>query len=637
MDNQEQHLVRRRRASVEEMVRLSHAEIQPADFFKAFLGRLLQAFEAEGGSLWLQNNATRDQVTPLIQSQPPEGMEELQSENVQNVVLRTLDSTKPLLIAPDRAIAAAPQSTAEDAYLDYLTLMCVPFVVDNDSTGCFFAYRTQPSADNFTPDDIYHAQNLLTYVSIYLLNHRLKTVETATKRLDAVTKLSEEFLTTLDEERVCIAAVNLGAEVVQYDRCSISLGYPGALKLVAVTKQDLVEAKSVMARKICEVSEHFLARGEPTLVTRKTLGQIEDEDSRRSIEEYLELTGMETTYSIPMKTGERTLGVMLFESYSEGAFDERSIHNMGYLGAHTVRALGRSHQYSSLPMIKGWEALSRARGRVQAMPRHKRYIISGLILTAILALIFMPWGYSVSGDCVVEVSNARFVYAPFDKAALKEMLVKEGDYVREGQIIAKLDDEPLQNQRQSLITSRNAAKYRMNVAENIRDVAEKNRQKLMMLQYDIQIDLVKEQIRKCNLRSPIEGTVLTKNLEQLEGRVVDTTSRICQVASTREMRITVQVPEEKMSDIYENQPATTVITTFAGEEIEGKVSVVPQESTPGMGGKNVFLVEIPLANEDGKYKPGMMGKTKLHSGTRALGEVIFGDIWHFIKTKLGFD
>ncbi len=33
----------------------------------------------------------------------------------------------------------------------------------------------------------------------------------------------------------------------------------------------------------------------------------------------------------------------------------------------------------------------------------------------------------------------------------------------------------------------------------------------------------------------------------------------------------------------------------------------------------------------------MMGKTKLYAGQRPLGKVIFGDIWDFIKSKLGLD
>lgn len=634
MDNQEQHLVRRARASIEEIARLSHAEIQPADYFKTFLGRLLQIIEAEGGSLWLQNNATRDTVTPLIQTQPPEGIEELQSDNVKNVVLRTLDNAKPLLIAPERGIE---QSGSEDAYLDCLTLICVPFFVDNDSTGCFFAYRLQSSGENFGPDDVYHAQNLLTYVSTYLLNHRLKIAETATKRLDALAKISEEFLSTLDEERVCIAAVNLSAEVVSYDRCSVLIGHPGTLKLMAVTKQDLIEAKSVMARKIREVAERCLALGRAMLATKQTLGQIEDENFRRAMEEYLELTGMETICSVPVKAGEETLGMMLFESYKENGFDERALHNISYLVSHTGRALARAHRYSDLPLIKGWEALGRAKSRIKAMPRHKLYIISAFVLAAIIALVVVPWDYNISGDCVVEVGERRFLFAPFENATIKQVLAKEGEHVENGQVIARIDDERLQNQLQTLGTARGAAEHEMRVAEDRGNVAEKERQLLKMQQYDLQMELVKQQIAQCELRSPIAGTVLTKDMAELEGRVVNTTARICEIASTGGMRIIVQVPEDKVSKVYAGQQATTLITTYHGEEINGEVSLVPQESTPGLAGKNVFLVEVPLENRDGRYKPGMMGKTKLHSGRRALGEVIFGDIWDFIKSKLGLD
>jgi multidrug resistance efflux pump len=632
MENQEQHLARRRRGSIEEIVRLSHAEIQPADFFKSFLGRLLLIFDAEGGSLWVQNNAARDTATPLIQTPAPEGMVELQPENVKNVVLRTLDSAKPLLISPDRAIAA--HASAEEAYLDYLTLICVPFVVDSESSGCLFLYRAQPAADNFTPDDIYHAQNVLTHVSVYLLKYRLNTAEAISKRLDHVVKLSEEFLNTLDVEKVCIAAANLTTGVVPYDRCSISLGRPGSLEVAAVTKQDLIEVKSVMARKIREISERLLAKGEPMAITSETVGQIEKEEFRKEVEEYFELTGMKSIYSMPLKAGEETLGVMLFESYTPNAFDDRGVHNMGYLAVHTSRAIVRARQYSNLPLIKGWEAIARARQKVKSMPRHKLYIISGLVVAAFLAMIFVPLDYNVAGDCMVELKDRPFVYAPF-KARIKEVIVNEGQKVKAGDVLIKLDHEDLDNLLKAHQADYKKAQKLIHAAEAGQNEAEVQRLRVEMEQAGADVKRIETEIARCDLRSPIDGTVLTRGLKELAGKVVDVNERICEIGSTGSMKIIVQVPEDKVSLVSEGQEAATVVTTFHDQEIKGRVSHVPLESTPGLKQSNVFLVEIPLDNSSGKYSAGLMGKTKIHCGKRKLGAVIFGDILEFVRNKLG--
>jgi len=634
MENPEQHLARRRRGSIEEIVRLSHAEIQPADFFKSFLQRLLLIFDAEGGSLWIQNNATRDTATPLIQTSVPEGMEELQPENVKTVVLRTLDSAKPLLISPDRSISE--HASPEEAYLDYLTLVCVPFVVDSESNGCLFLFRSQPAADNFTPDDIYHAQTILTHVSVYLLKYRLNTAEAVSKRLDSVVKLSEEFLTTLDVDKVCIAAVNLTTGIVPYDRCSVSLGRPGLLKVAAVTKQDLIEAKSVMARKIREISERLLAKGEPVLVTSETVGQIEDEKLRKEIEEYFELTGMKSLYCVPLKAGEEMLGVMLFEGYEPKTFDDRSIHNIGYIAAHTSRALVRARQYSHLPLIKGWEAISRAKQKVKSMPRHKLYIISGLVVAALLAMIFVPLDYNVSGDCILELKDKSYIYPPF-RAKVKEVFVKEGQKVVKDQLLIELDHEDLDNQLKTREGDLGKADRLIKAAEAAQDEAATQRFRVEKEQAANEVERLKAEIALCYLRSPIDGTVLTHGLKELKGKVVDVNERngVCEVDDTDRMTIIVQVPEDKVSLVSEGQEATTVITTFHDIAVEGRVSRVPLESTPGLRQTNVFLVEIPLDNSSGKYSAGLMGKTKIHCGTRKLGAVIFGDIVEFIRNKLG--
>jgi multidrug resistance efflux pump len=634
MDNQEQHLARRRRSSIEEISRLSHAEIQPADFFKSFLGRLMQIFDAEGGSIWVQNNATRDTATALIQTAAPEGMEELQPENVKNVVLRTLDSAKPLLISPDRAIAA--HASTEEAYLDYLTLICVPFVIDSESRGCLFLFRAQPIAENFTADDIYHSQNLLTHVSVYLLKHRLNSTEAATKRLDNVVKLSEEFLTTLDVEKVCIAAVNLTTSLAPYDRCSISLGRRGALRVVAITKQDLVEAKSLMARKIRAITERLLAKGEPTMMTTETVGQIEDEKSRKEMSDYFELTGMKCVYAVPLKAGDKTIGLMLFEAYSPTAFDERSVHNMNYVASHTTRALQRASQYSNLPMIRGWEAIGRMRQKIKAMPRHKFYIITGLLLSALLAMIFVPWNYHVSGDCMVELKEGHTIYAPF-KAKIKEVRVSEGQKVSKDQVLIVLDHDDLDQYKARLLTSYEEAMQQMRGAQSRNDEADRKRWELKAQECLLEVKQTQHDIDQCELKSPIDGTVVTRKPADLVGKVVDGGEGICQVGDLRHMKITVQLPEDKLSLVREGQETTTTITTFHEEEIKGLVSHVPLESTPGTGAKpaNVFLVEVPLDNASGKYSMGLMGKTKVHCGKRRLGTVIFGDIWEFISNMLG--
>ena len=116
-------------------------------------------------------------------------------------------------------------------------------------------------------------------------------------------------------------------------------------------------------------------------------------------------------------------------------------------------------------------------------PRHLRVLaiwIVGLLVVTVLCLIVVPWQQTVSGTGKVTVFSPMFRPQTIDaqlSGRLKHWLVKEGDWVKSGQVVAELVDidpkfqgpdqvDLLNKQRDALMARRQATLARMTALEN---------------------------------------------------------------------------------------------------------------------------------------------------------------------------
>jgi HlyD family secretion protein len=133
----------------------------------------------------------------------------------------------------------------------------------------------------------------------------------------------------------------------------------------------------------------------------------------------------------------------------------------------------------------------------------------------------------------------------------------------------------------------------------------------------VQIDQLRDQLRKCHIKTPVKGTVLEKYVEC--GEFVSVGKPLFKMADTQEMFLRAYVTSSQLKDIKLGQK----VTVFADygdnqrKEYKGTVSWISSRSeftpktilTDDERADLVYAVKVAIKN-DGFVKIGMYGEAK---------------------------
>jgi multidrug efflux pump subunit AcrA (membrane-fusion protein) len=229
---------------------------------------------------------------------------------------------------------------------------------------------------------------------------------------------------------------------------------------------------------------------------------------------------------------------------------------------------------------------------------------------------FAEGDFRVSADTVIEGEIQRVVTSPF-AAYVAESEVRAGDIVKQGQVLAILDDRDLKLEQIKLLGQKNqlASQYREAMANHDRAQVRITMAKSGQIQ--AQLDLLDYKLARTKLVAPFDGVVVSGDLSQALGAPVEKGQVIFEVAPLDAYRIILQVDERDITYLKEKQLGTLVLSSIPDEELYFTVKTITPVST-AKEGKNYFRVEAELDELSQNLRPGMEGVGKVKIGRENL-------------------
>lgn len=263
--------------------------------------------------------------------------------------------------------------------------------------------------------------------------------------------------------------------------------------------------------------------------------------------------------------------------------------------------------------------------------RAKRIVTISAAVLGVLSML-LPFTYRVAADCILQPTTRRTVAAPFENR-LYRTYAKPGDEVEAGQILAELDGREIRVALAEAIAARSAAFKK-------RDDAMVSGQPAMVQMTQLEaerlsLEAERLQFRNDNLmiRSPVDGVVLTGDLERSEGVPVTSGQKLFEVAPLDEMLMEIAIPETEVRHVTVGDTVELRLESDgAGERNSTLSSLYPVSEI--QDGRNVFVGEALLPNPDGNLRPGMKGSARIETGRRALGWILFHRIYEYLRLKL---
>lgn len=251
--------------------------------------------------------------------------------------------------------------------------------------------------------------------------------------------------------------------------------------------------------------------------------------------------------------------------------------------------------------------------------KQKRITYSAI--TVLSLLLSAPWPYRLACDCELQTVKRRYVAAPYD-GQLKEVLVAPGDLVTAGQILARMDRSELEWRiaAQDAEYQRASKQHDSSMAQ--RETSSVQVARLEMKRISAELGMLRQRAENLEIRSPIDGVVLAGDPKQLEGARLTVGQTLFETGPLDKMLVEIYIPHDEVTHFQVGNRASVRLDALPHRTFEGDVVHLNPQSE-SREGKNIFVAEVNLDNDNHLLRPGMIGRSRLTTTSHAIAWNLF--------------
>ncbi|MHA3772671.1 efflux RND transporter periplasmic adaptor subunit [Verrucomicrobiota bacterium sgz303538] len=553
-------------------------------------------------------------------------------------------------------------------------------------------YVTQQNYSEF----ISFLTSLASHVEQHLQSRRLGSVVLENQRLHHILKFSSDIAGSLDPLEVSRLAANYGRDLLGCERCSVLTLQGDRWQVLAISGQEVVEKKSSMVKAMTAfVGAHarpdqffkivpgMKVEGQPrpelVVLSKKELlaraeassngngtadGSSSDHGNgalspeiRRTDEidlAYFDHSHVVSAAIAPMFDHEQQLtGAYFAESTAEGFFENApgakdasaSQRLTEWLATHTGRSLQAARDYNSLPFLAVTKRLRDTRSALTGRKRGRFLFRISVAAAVLLGAALYPKMDQVEGSCAVTPVH-RSIIVPEVPGRVDKIFVREGERVTKGQPIAQLDKTRLETELEAAHQDRARTEAE---ADRYRGAGDEAGAQVALLQARVaeqQEKKLEQDIAATTLRSPIDGVVMTKDIELHSGEFLQPGSLFAEVAALDAWELQVEVSEKRIGRVEkaleETKPLDVnyILYSQSAYKLNGKLEGPQQISAMAYPREKdqVFIVTLRdiavPANLKDQLRPGLTGRAKIALGREPMSWWTTKRISDWLRLKL---
>lgn len=192
-----------------------------------------------------------------------------------------------------------------------------------------------------------------------------------------------------------------------------------------------------------------------------------------------------------------------------------------------------------------------------------------------------------------------------------QIMVEEGQVIKKGQVIAKLDDRDYRSRLARIEANYKLAKldYDRYVAlseQKITSESKKDETEARLKDLAAQRTEARLALSRTLITSPISGRLNELKVEV--GDLLMPSDDVAQILQFDEVKVTVGVPESDVAAVFDLEEADVVIEALGNRSIKGKKIFLSRQPRTLA---RLYDLELGIPNEDGRILPGMFAKVEL--------------------------
>jgi RND family efflux transporter MFP subunit len=263
-------------------------------------------------------------------------------------------------------------------------------------------------------------------------------------------------------------------------------------------------------------------------------------------------------------------------------------------------------------------------------PRHMALKLSVAAVVAAIAFFSIAEGdYQVTADAALEGAVQRAIAAAMP-GYIAEAGARAGDIVRQGDLLAAIDDRDLRLERLNWVSQRAQRQREYSEALAAHERARVRVLSAQLDQAEAQLALLDEQLSRTRILAPFDGIVVNGDLSQSLGAPVERGDVLFELAPLNAYRVIMKVDERDIARVEVDQEGYLALSSMPNE----KLPLVVEKITPVSEveeGRNYFRVEAAVKGGIDKLRPGMEGVGKIHIERRKLVWIWTHKLVHWLR------
>jgi multidrug efflux pump subunit AcrA (membrane-fusion protein) len=645
--------------SLGEMARLAKSGMPFDRLAQTLLDETVHILAAVGGAVWLGSGASSLRLQHQVNYHLLNGEA---GESFHPQLLEFARTEGETVVVPPGGVTVGTKSVPNPT--DY-TLLVAPLSIDQQVVGFFEVIQRSTTSAAAVRGN----RRLLALVSELAADHlrrqEIRELRDERLRTQQFEALTERIHGSIDLRTVAYEVANGGRQLIECDRVSIAVRKGRRFKVIAISGVDSANRRSNAVRRLEELAARVAVAGEavwhddgasndaiaPQIA--ELLQGHADEVHPRTIG-VIPLTAVKSEQS---SVRAPVVGVLIVEQFSS-VLDSASRERATSAARHSGLAVANALRYESLPTIP----FLRRRSEQLAQRGLRMSIIlpalTGVVLVASLFVIPMTFNVHAEGD--LQPEQQQHLFAPFE-GQVAAIRVEHGQRVAANDVLIELRSTEIDLESQRIqgefdVTQKRIAAIESSLLQidnsDDEDIARMNQlaaeqeelRQLLSSQQE-QLATLRSQREKLIIRSPMDGQVLTWDLEKsLADRPVQRGQLLLSVANLKGPWVAeLDVPDDEIGHLLSAQtsanatPVTFQLATNRGVDFRGVIRRIASRTESGADDRPLVRVTVDVDEKEiGELRPGATIFAKINCGKRKVAYVWFHDVVDAVHSWISF-
>ena len=657
MTEQEQRLETTRtriRQHVGEIAELARTVTDPAGFFPEFLHRVVSSLNAQGGAVWVPDGGGTGGFRPVADlTFATCGCDDVaggqQAHDVHRVLGEVVRTRRPCIVHPAAACPGdAVPPGGDQAILNRTAhpFFFVPIPVgdgENAPVGAVLHVWLKAAGDPKTyPALVTFLNQVCAHAAGFLRTRRGEEAVAKNAEYEALLRFQGDLLGEMDPAKVRRTAVHHALDLLGASRVGLFRRVRGRWTLLQTSHQDAVDARAVLVRALVGVAARL-----PAATTEGTPAALSVDDPATAADWRTDFGAIGARHVAwahfrPHPHAGPTDGLLLAERHSGPSFGPHHLRRLGWTRTQTARALEAAETHREVPLRRALRPVVLARGMWRQRRRVRLAAFGAVPALALAAWLLIPWPLRLEGDCVVQPARLATVAAE-TAGKVEEVLVREGDVVERGALLGRIEDQDVRTQIAVNVEELNKWQAESFRHQSAGDDAQRKLAEISAQRARATLARLRYLQTRAELRAPIAGVVLTKNLGNRVGEALEVGKPFCEIAARDAYELQVDLRQQDLGvvlDAFRRRPGRALPVTFIlhartaatlHTELAGPGAISEAAHAKPGGSYFTARAEFPLDPATAAaLRPGYTGKAKVDLGRRSLAAVMtrrFLDYW----------